>query len=315
MHQPARSIVFLDRATLGVPLRPPRFAHRYTEYPSTSPEEVVERLRSADIAIVNKVPLREGSLAQLPRLGLIAVAATGTDTIDKAYCRSRGIVVSNIRNYALNTVPEHTLALIFALRRSLLAYAQDVRRRWPGADQFCYFDHPIRDIAGSTIGIIGYGALGKAVASRADGLGMKVLATDIADFPGRVDLATLLRASDIVSLHCPLTPETRNLIGAGELALMQPHAILINTARGGLVDEAALLAALQSGRIAGAGIDVLSLEPPRQGNVLFGYDKPNLILTPHVAWASLEAMSALAEQLVANIESFAAGAPRNVVES
>ncbi len=315
MSQPPRSIVFLDRATLGVPLPRPRFAHEYVEYAATAPEQVVERLRDADIAIVNKVPLREAALAQLPRLRLIAVAATGTDIIDKEYCRRRGIAVSNIRNYAVNTVPEHTLALIFALRRSLLAYAESVRRgRWAEAGQFCYFDHPIRDISGSTIGIIGYGALGRSVATRAQALGMRVLATDVMEFPGRTDLDTLLRESDIVTLHCPLTPETRGLIGTAQLELMKPTAILVNTARGGLVDEAALVAALRAGRIAGAGFDVLTTEPPRQGNALLDYDRPNLIVTPHVAWASMEAMTTLAEQLVGNIEAFVAGTPRNLVE-
>jgi len=314
MSQPLRSIVFLDRATLGVPLPRPRFAHEYVEYAATAPEQVVERLQAADIAIINKVPLREATLAQLPRLELIAVAATGTDVIDKGYCRRRGIAVTNIRNYAVNTVPEHTLALIFALRRSLFAYAQDVRRRWGEVDQFCYFDHPIRDISGSTIGIVGYGALGRAVAARAQALGMRVLATDIVDFPGRSDLGKLLRESDIVTLHCPLTPQTRGIIGAAQLAVMKPSAILINTARGGLVDEAALVAALRAGRIAGAGVDVLTSEPPKHGNVLLEYDRPNLIITPHVAWASVEAMTTLAEQLVGNIEAFVAGTPRNLVE-
>jgi glycerate dehydrogenase len=293
------SIVFLDRGSLGVPLRPPAFPHAYTEYDATRPDQVVARLEQADIAIVNKVPMPATALAQLPRLKLIAVAATGTDTIDKAFCTARGITVSNVRGYAVNTVPEHVLALIFALRRSLVAYDQDVRRgRWGEIDQFCYFDHPIHDIAGSTIGIVGYGALGRAVGQRAEALGMTVIATGRSRFPG---------------LHCPLTAETRNMIGAAELAQMRRHAILINTARGGLVDEAALVAALEAGTIAGAGVDVLTTEPPRHGNVLLDDRKPNLIVTPHVAWASVEAMTALAEQLVGTIEAFAAGAPRNIV--
>ncbi len=311
-----RSIVFLDRGTLGVPLRAPAFPHSYREYDATAPQEIVPRLLGAQIAIINKVPMRAAALEQLPDLKLIAVAATGTDVIDKAWCRDHGIVVSNIRNYAVNTVPEHTLALIFALKRSLLAYAQDVRRgRWGEATQFCYFDHPIRDITGSTLGIVGFGALGRSVAQRAEALGMRILATDAVDFPGKVDLDTLLTGSDIVSLHCPLTPQTRNIIGARELARMRRHAILINTARGGLVDEAALAAALRSGQIAGAGIDVLTTEPPRDGNVLLEYPGANLIVTPHVAWASVEAMTALAEQLVGNIEAWVAGTPRNVVDA
>jgi glycerate dehydrogenase len=309
------TIVFLDRETLGVPVRPPAFPHEYREYAATAPGQVVERLADADIAIVNKVPLRTAALEQLPRLKLIAVAATGTDCVDKDYCRAHGIPVVNIRNYAVNTVPEHTLALIFALRRSLVPYVTDVRGgKWQTVGQFCYFDHPIRDIAGSTLGLIGYGALGKSVGRRAEALGMKVIATDAFAFPGMVDLETLLRQSDIVSLHCPLTPETRNIIGRAQLALMKRDAILINTARGGLVDEAALVEALKNGEIAGAGFDVLTVEPPRDGNPLIDAALPNLLVTPHVAWASIEAMTVLSEQLVDNIEAWAAGAPRNVVE-
>jgi glycerate dehydrogenase len=222
----------------------------------------------------------------------------------------------NIRNYAVNTVPEHTLALIFALRRSLVPYTLDVRKgKWQTIDQFCYFDHPIRDISGSTLGLIGYGALGKSVATRAEALGMKIIATDVYDFPGKVDLDTILAQSDIISLHCPLTDGTRNIIGAAEFKKMKKDAILINTARGGLVDEAALIDALKTGEIGGAGFDVLTVEPPKNGNVLLdqGADLPNLIITPHVAWASLEAMTGLAEQLMENIELWVAGTPRNLV--
>ncbi len=309
-------IVFLDRGTLGVPLRKPSFPHSYTEYDATSVDEIVERLTDADIAIINKVQVRKASLEKLPKLKMIAVAATGTDCVDKAYCKEHSIPVVNIRNYAVNTVPEHTLALIFALRRSLIPYALDVRKgKWQTINQFCYFDHPIRDISGSTLGLIGYGALGKSVATRAEALGMKVIATDVYDFPGKVDLDTILKESDIVSLHCPLTDGTRNIIGAPELKKMKNDAILINTARGGLVDEAALVEALKTGEIGGAGFDVLTVEPPKDGNVLLdqGADLPNLIITPHVAWASHEAMTGLANQLVENIELWVAGTPRNLV--
>jgi len=309
-------IVFLDRGTIGVPLRAANFPHSYTEYDATLPEQIAERLAGADIAIINKVQTRKVALEKLPDLKLIAVAATGTDCIDKVYCKERGIAVVNIRNYAVNTVPEHTLALIFALRRSLVPYTLDVRKgKWQTIDQFCYFDHPIRDISGSTLGLIGYGALGKSVATRAEALGMKIIATDVYDFPGKVDLDTILAQSDIISLHCPLTDGTRNIIGAAEFKKMKKDAILINTARGGLVDEAALIDALKTGEIGGAGFDVLTVEPPKNGNVLLdqGSDLPNLIITPHVAWASHEAMTGLAEQLMENIELWVAGTPRNLV--
>lgn len=308
------NIVFLDRATIGVSVREPKFPHTYREYQATSPDQVVERLAGAEIAIINKVPMRAPSLEKLPNLKLIAVAATGTDCVDKAYCKAHGITVSNIRNYAVNTVPEHTLALIFALRRNLFPYVHDVGRgKWQTIDQFCYFDHPIRDIAGSTLGLVGYGALGKSIASRAEALGMRVIATDVFDFPGKVDLDTILAQSDVISLHCPLTETTRNMIGAAEFRKMKKDAILINTARGGLVDEKALVDALKSGEIAGAGFDVLTVEPPKDGNVLLAANLPNLIITPHVAWASVEAMTGLANQLVDNIEAWVAGKPQNVV--
>jgi glycerate dehydrogenase len=308
--------VCLDRSTLEANLREPGFPHSYKAHDATAPGEIVERLRDATIVITNKVPLREATLAQLPNLKLIAVAATGTDVIDKACAKARGIVVSNIRNYAFNTVPEHVIALAFALRRSIVPYVESVRAgRWAQSDQFCFFDHPIRDIRGSTLGVVGYGALGKAVARIAEPFGMKILAYDVFPQPGLVDLDTLLRESDIVTLHAPLTPETRNMIGARELGLMKREALLINTARGGLVDEAALAEALVKGEIGGAGFDVLTVEPPKQGNPLLGLNLPNLIITPHVAWASREAMQILADQLIDNVEAFAAGKPQNVVEA
>jgi len=310
------SIVFLDRSTLEAKLRRPNFPHSYKEYEVTSADEAVDRLKDTSIAIINKVPMREASLAKLPALKMIAVAATGTDVVDKAYCKAHGIIVSNIRNYAFNTVPEHVFALAFALRRNLLAYRDDVRAgRWQQCDQFCFFDHPIRDMTGSTVGIVGYGAIGKAVARIASAFGQKILAYDVIPQPGLTDFETLLRESDIITLHLPLTPETKNMIGRRELGLMKEDAILINTGRGGLVDEAALAEALTNKTIGGAGFDVLTVEPPKQGNILLDLRLPNFIITPHVAWASREAMQILADQLIDNIEAFVAGTPRNVVEA
>ncbi len=310
------AIVFLDRESVGANVRKPDFPHSYKEYEATwTPEEIVDRLKDATIAIINKVPMRAETLKQLPKLKLIAVAATGTDVVDKAYCKEAGIAVVNIRNYAFNTVPEHVIALMFALRRNLLAYVEDVRAgRWGKVNQFCFFDHPIRDIAGSTMGVVGFGAIGRAVAKRAECLGMKVLPYDIVDVPGRVDFDTILRESDIITLHMPLTPETKNMIGAAEFKKMKPTAILINTARGGLVDEAALAEALKNGTIAGAGFDVLTKEPPKEGNILLDPTIPTLRVTPHVAGASQEAMQIRADQLIDNIEAFVGGKPQNVVE-
>lgn len=316
-----KKIVFLDRETLSpqTTLRQPRFPHELVLHPRTSSDEVAERIADADIVIVNKVKLPAQALARATRLRLIAVAATGTDNVDLAACRAHGIVVSNIRNYAVHTVPEHTFALIFALRRSICAYRDAVRAgRWQAAGQFCFFDHPIRDLAGSTLGIIGDGVLGQAVAAMGRALGMRVL---FAGYKGHTDQGPLytpfertLAESDVLTLHCPLTPQTRNMIGREEFSLMQRKPLVVNTARGGLVDEAALAWALEAGRISGAGFDVASVEPPPADHPFTRLiDRPDFILTPHVAWASDEAVQAVADQLIANVEAFADGQPRNVV--
>jgi glycerate dehydrogenase len=314
----AEHIVFLDRSTLQADVRRPAFEHTWQEYATTAAAQTVERLKEATIAISNKVPVRADTLAQLPKLRLIAVAATGYDMIDVAACRERGIAVANIRNYARHTVPEHTFALILALRRSLLEYRQDVERgRWQEVEQFCFFDHPIRDLYGSTIGIFGEGVIGQGTAAIARAFGMRVLfaAHPLAGAGGGefTPVEQLLAESDIVTLHCPLTAENRHMIGLDELSKMKRSAILINTARGGLVDEQALATALKQGLIAGAGFDVLSKEPPKGGNPLLELRLPNFILTPHVAWASDGAMQFLADQLIDNIELFVRGAPQHLV--
>jgi glycerate dehydrogenase len=311
-------IVFLDRATLQARVRRPAFAHTWQEYPVTQEGELVERLRDATVAITNKVPLRAGTLERLPKLKLIAVAATGYDVIDIAFCRTNGIAVANIRNYAVHTVPEHAFALITALRRNLLAYRQDVQGgKWQQAEQFCFFDHPIRDLHGATIGIIGEGVLGQGTAQIARGFGMKVLFADHAPPKGEGVAFTpfdeVLTQSDVISLHLPLSAETRNMIGIEQFRRMKRTAILINTARGGLVDEQALAQALKDGLIAGAGFDVLSKEPPKEGNPLLDLRLPNFILTPHIAWASDGAMQFLADQLIDNIEAFVRSSPQNLV--
>lgn len=311
-------IVFLDRDSLAASVRRPAFQHAWSEYPASIQAEVAERLRDATIAITNKVPVRAAELAQLPKLKMIAVAATGTDNVDLAACRERGILVANIRNYSVVAVPEHCFALILALRRNLRAYCADVDAgRWQASSRFCLLDHPIADLAGSRLGIVGYGALGQKVAllGRAFGMEVCVVSRSPLNDPAVtvVTMDELLRTADVVSLHLPLNDQTRNLIGARELARMKPGALLINTARGGLVDEAALAQALTDGTIAGAGFDVLSKEPPSPDNPLLGLHLPNFILTPHVAWASAGAMQTLADMLIDNIEAWAAGAPVNVV--
>lgn len=276
------------------------------------------RLQDATIAITNKVPLRREMLERLPKLKMIAIAATGTDNVDIECCRERGVTVSNIRNYSVHTVPEHVFMLMLALRRNLLAFHADVRNgEWQKATQFCLFTHTVRDLYGSTLGIMGNGAIGRAVAEIARTFGMKVLVAEhkgvVQVRPGYTAFDTVLQESDVITLHLPLNEETRHLIGGAEFERMQAHALLINTARGGLVDEMALLEALKSGRIAGAGFDVLDKEPPTAGHPLLDLDMPNFILTPHIAWSGSAAMQTLANQLIANIEAYAAGTPHNRV--
>jgi glycerate dehydrogenase len=310
-------IVFLDSDSLMANVRAPAFAHDWHAHGATGLDEVVERLRGATIAITNKVPLRADAIAQLPDLKMIAVAATGTDNIDRDACRARGIVVSNIRDYSLVSVPEHCFTLMLALRRNLVAYRADVEAGlWQASSRFCLLDHPITDLAGSKLGIVGYGALGRKVAALGRAFGMDICVTARVTLPDtditQLPLDALLRTCDVVTLHLPLSEQTRHMIGAAQLATMKPGAVLINTARGGLVDEAALAAVLATGAIS-AGFDVLSKEPPVPDNPLLGLRLPNFILTPHTAWASSGAQQILADMLIENIEAFVAGAPRNVV--
>jgi glycerate dehydrogenase len=314
----SHKVVFLDRASLKARVRKPANASEYLEYAKTSLDEIVPRLKGAGIAIVNKVPLREATLAQLPELEMIAVAATGYDVIDVAYCKAHGIAVANIRNYAIHTVPEHAFMMILALRRNLLAYRQDVENGvWNKSDQFCFFTHDIGDLHGATLGIVGEGAIGQSTAAIGRAFGMRVLFADHA--PPKAEGVTfsphdqVLAESDVISLHCPLVPATRNLIDLAAFKKMKRNALLINTARGGLVDEAALIRALDEGLIAGAGFDVLTVEPPKNGHPLLDVRRPNFILTPHIAWASDGAMQFLADQLIDNIELWAAGKPQHLV--
>jgi glycerate dehydrogenase len=314
----AHKVVFLDRASLKATVRKPTCAASYVEHEKTSTDQLLHKLAGATVAITNKVPLRADVLSQLPTLKMIAVAATGYDVIDVPYCRERGIAVANIRNYAVHTVPEHAFALILALRRSLLAYRADVEAGvWNRSDQFCFFTHPIGDLHGSTLGIVGEGAIGQGTAAIARGFGMKVLFADHAPpkAPGVEfkPMDEVIARSDVLSLHCPLTPDTRNLIGIDQMRRMKRTALLINTSRGGLVDERALIQALDEGLIAGAGFDVLTTEPPKTGHPLLDVRRPNFILTPHIAWASDGAMQFLADQLIDNIERWAEGKPQHLV--
>jgi glycerate dehydrogenase len=311
-------VVFLDRASLKAKVRKPSCAGEYIEHEKTAGGEIVARLQGSTIAIVNKVPMRADTLKQLPQLKLIAVAATGYDVVDVAYCKEHGIAVANIRNYAVHTVPEHAFALILALRRNIIAYRQDVENGvWNKSEQFCFFTHDIGDLHGATLGIIGEGAIGQATGKIGRAFGMRVLFADHPPPKMEGVIFTpheqVLAESDVISLHCPLLPATRNLINLEAFRKMKRNALLINTARGGLVDEAALIQALDEGLIAGAGFDVLTVEPPTKGHPLLNVRRPNFILTPHIAWASDGAMQFLADQLIDNIESWCAGTPQHLV--
>jgi glycerate dehydrogenase len=317
----SHSIVFLERDTIApdVVVRRPSFAHTWTDYDRTTPEQLVERLRDASIAVVNKVRFQRPAIEALPKLKLIAVAATGTDNIDLKACAERGVVVSNIRGYALHTVPEHAFALILALRRSLFGYRRDVAAgEWQKAAQFCFFNHPINDLHGQRLGIIGEGVIGQGVATIARAFGMHVMFAAHKGVQGLGPLYTpwdeVIETSDVITLHSPLTPQTRNMIALPEFRRMKRNVVIVNTARGGLINEEDLATALREKLIAGAGVDVTSPEPPPRDSVLMKLlDLPNFILTPHTAWASHEAIQSLCDQLIDNIEAFVAGKPRNVV--
>ena len=318
-------IVFLDRDTIApqINVRRPAFDHDWQVFDRTAPDQVAERLKDATIAITNKAPIPAAVIEACLALKMIAISATGTDMVDIAAAKARGIVVSNIRGYAVHTVPEHAFALILALTRAVVGYVRDVADgEWKRAQQFCFFNHPIGQLHGSRLGIIGEGSIGSSVADiGANGFGMDPVFFDHAYVTDaarnqRTFLAyeEFMSTADVISVHCPLTPETENLLDAKAFGLMKPSAIVVNTARGAVINEADMAAAIEAGKIAGAAIDVLAKEPPGDDHPYMKLlDRPNFILTPHVAWASTEAMQTLADQLIDNIENFVAGKPSNMV--
>ncbi|OXS99497.1 glycerate dehydrogenase [Notoacmeibacter marinus] len=314
-------IVFLDSDTFAssIERRRPSVDHEWVEHAATDKRNIAERLEGASIAVTNKVPIGREAIWNLPDLKMIAVAATGYNVIDLEACREADITVSNVQGYATETLPEHVFALMLALRRSLVPYRQDlIAGRWQEAGQFCFFDHPIHDLAGSTLGIVGSGTLGRAVGRLGEAFGMEVIhggrKNDSEPGEGRVAFDDLIARSDVISLHCPLTDGTRGLIGDAEFAAMDRKPILINTARGGVVDEDAAVRAVKQGHVSGLGFDVLSEEPPKNGNPLLAIaDRPNVIITPHIAWASESAQSEVWRQTIENIQAFLDGSPIRVV--
>ena len=287
---------------------------RYCDF--TEDVEIPERLAAADIVLLNKAKLSRAHLTVAAHLKLIALSATGTDNIDLEAARELGIAVCNVRGYCSASVAQHVWALILSLTQHLSGWHRlAVDGSW-ARGEFNELAYPIRELAGRTLGIIGWGELGRAVARAAEAFGMRVIVCNrpgAARTEGRVPLDELLASADVVSLHCPLTPATRGLIGARELARMKPDALLINTARGALIDGAALARALKEGRLGGAGIDVLPVEPPVEGEPLMDPGIPNLIVTPHIAWAAFEARQRCLDEMAANIRDFMGGGRRGRV--
>jgi len=316
-------IVFLDRSTMApLPELPrPSFAHEWIEYPHTRPEEVVERLKDCDIAISNKVPIGRAAIERLPRLAMIAIPATGYDAFDVDACKEHGIVVSNVRGYGTTSVAEHTFSLILALRRSLAGFRSDViAGKWQEARQFCFFTHPIADLAGSVLGIFGEGTIGQRVAKLGEAFGMKPLFAAHKGVSGLGPLYTpfdeVLATADVLTLHCPLLPGTRNMLAMREFEQMRKKPLIINCGRGGLVNESDLVKALNLDRIAGIGFDCLTTEPPGRDNPLLSIlDDPRVIVTPHIAWGSIEAVRKVWSEVIRHIEGFYRGQSACLAES
>jgi glycerate dehydrogenase len=283
----------------------------------TLPDQVAARIQHADVVVTNKVRITQEHINTAAKLRLICVAATGTDNIALQAAARAGVVVSNARNYATASVVEHVFSMLLTLVRQMDRYRERVRNGdWAHSRHFCLFDATINELSGKTLGIVGYGVLGKAVAELARAFSMQVQIAQRLYGPPLVDripLQELLATSDIVSLHCPLSEQTRGLIGAAELASMKHSAILVNTARGGIVDEHALVSALRDKQIAAAAVDVAQQEPPAASSPLLGYHSPRLIVTPHIAWASQAARQRLLTEIVENIKAFQCGKPRNVI--
>jgi glycerate dehydrogenase len=317
MPDPSLSIVVLDGYTANpgdISWDAVESVGRCTIHDRTDDRDIVPRARDADVVLTNKTILSRETIAALPRLRCIGVLATGYNVVDAAAARERGIPVCNVPEYSTPNVAQAVFALLLELTNRTGHHARTVREgRWSACEDFCYWDGELVELAGLTLGIVGYGRIGQAVAAIGRAFGMRILhhRRSGGGGPEATDLDTLLRESDVVTLHCPLTPETKELIDARRLSLMKPTAFLVNTARGGLVNEADLAAALDAGRIAGAGLDVLSVEPPPASNPLL--TARNCIVTPHIAWATRDARRRLLDITAANLRAFAAGRPQNVV--
>ncbi|MCF6436832.1 D-2-hydroxyacid dehydrogenase [Pseudoalteromonas sp. MMG022] len=313
------NIVILDAQTLAnTPLEPLERCGDLKIYDNTEKQDIVARCLDADVVISNKVVLDADALSQLPKLKLICVAATGTNNISLDAAKALNIAVTNVAGYSTPSVVQHTFTLLGNLMGNVHQYIQDCHHGlWQKSDMFCRLDHPISEIAGKKFTIIGYGALGQAVAKVAEAFGAQVIIAEQRDSPtiraGRVPFEQAIQQADIISIHCPLTNQTRNLFDEREFATLKPSCVLINTARGGIVNEAALVKALSHNQLAGAAVDVLSQEPAQSDNPLLMYHARNLILTPHIAWASKESIARLVQNIADNIQSFNCGEQLNRV--
>ena len=305
-------VASLDQQDLDLTVLQQQFAE-LTLYPKTAKHEVLARVQSTDVIITNKVVIDADVIKQCPTLKLILISATGTNNVDLAYAKQQGIVVCNCQGYGTAAVAQHTLMLMLNLATSFAQYQQAVQQgQWNQSEQFCLLDFPIVELQGKTLGILGYGELGQAVARLAKAFGMQVVVGQLPNRPvdaSRLTFEALLQQADFISLHCPLTDDTRDLIDEAAFNQMKPSAFLINCARGGIVKEAALLQALKTGRIAGAAIDVLMVEPPKAGNILLDAALPNLLITPHSAWGSVDARQRIVQQMLENTQAFMAGQP------
>ncbi|NUT83690.1 2-hydroxyacid dehydrogenase [Pseudomonas brassicacearum] len=313
--------VFLDHPSLDLgdlDLGPLRSCFSDLQlFARTTQDQVIERLKGATVAITNKIVIDAQAMAVSPELKLILISATGTNNVDLAAARRHGITVCNCQGYGTPSVAQHTIMLLLNLATRLADYQKAVGEgRWQQASQFCLLDYPIVELEGKTLGLLGHGELGSAVGRLAEAFGMRVLLGQIPGRPARPDrlpLEQLLPQVDALTLHCPLNEHTHNFIGARELAQLKPGAFVVNTARGGLIDEQALAEALRSGHLGGAATDVLSVEPPAQGNPLLAGDIPRLIVTPHNAWGSREARQRIVGQMSENAQGFFSGTARRVV--
>lgn len=287
-------------------------------YGTTQPDQTLARIENAEVVITNKVVINRQILQQAPAVKLICIAATGTNNVDLEAAADLGITVTNVAGYGVGSVAQHTLALMLALATKLPQYHNACQSgQWSQSPFFCMLDHPIIELPGKTLGIVGYGAIGQATATLAKAIGMNVI---VSARPGsdncpkdRLPFADVLTQVDVLSLHCPLTPATEQLINSRTLHQLKPGALLINTARGGLIDEAALIEALTSKHLGGAALDSISVEPPPADHPLLTQDIPNLILTPHCAWGSQKARQTLVNEVALNIEAFKQGQARNIV--